>query len=210
MTLVEHSKQLISIFEQKIKDKINEVLEKYGLEAPYFLYVGRLEKKKNTPALIEALAMLKESYPEIKEKMVLIGDASFGYDEVKYVIEEFNLNNEVIMPGWVAEEDMPFIFNSASAFIFPSKHEGFGIPILQALACGVPTAVSDIPVFKEVAGDAVLYFNQNDKKSISEAMARIILNKDLRTELVNNGLNRVQDFNWEKCARETLKEILDT
>jgi glycosyltransferase involved in cell wall biosynthesis len=160
--------------------------------------------------LIEALAMLKESYPEIKEKMVLIGDASFGYDEVKYVIEEFNLNNEVIMPGWVAEEDMPFIFNSASAFIFPSKHEGFGIPILQALACGVPTAVSDIPVFKEVAGDAVLYFNQNDKKSISEAMARIILNKDLRTELVNNGLNRVQDFNWEKCARETLKEILDT
>jgi glycosyltransferase involved in cell wall biosynthesis len=192
------------------QDKINEVLEKYGLEAPYFLYVGRLEKKKNTPALIEALAMLKESYPEIKEKMVLIGDASFGYDEVKYVIEEFNLNNEVIMPGWVAEEDMPFIFNSASAFIFPSKHEGFGIPILQALACGVPTAVSDIPVFKEVAGDAVLYFNQNDKKSISEAMARIILNKDLRTELVNNGLNRVQDFNWEKCARETLKEILDT
>ncbi|MFA6513750.1 MAG: glycosyltransferase family 1 protein [Patescibacteria group bacterium] len=192
------------------QDKIDEVLRKYGLESPYFLYVGRLEKKKNTPALIEALSMLKESYPDIKEKMVLIGDASFGYDEVKYVIEEFNLNNEVLMPGWVAEKDMPFLFNGASAFIFPSKHEGFGIPILQALACGVPTAVSDIPVFEEVAADAVLYFNHNDKKSISEAMARLIIDKKLSAELVAKGLKQVQNFSWEKCARETLAEILNT
>jgi glycosyltransferase involved in cell wall biosynthesis len=192
------------------QDKIDAVLDKYGIESPYFLYVGRLEKKKNTPDLIEALAILRENHPEIKEKMVLIGDASFGYDEVKYVIEEFNLNYEVLMPGWVAEEDMPFIYNGASAFIFPSKHEGFGIPILQAMACGVPTAASNIQVFKEVAGEAVLYFNHHDKKDISEAMAKLILDNNLRIELVNKGLKRVQDFNWEKCARETLREILNT
>ncbi|MFA6416984.1 MAG: glycosyltransferase family 1 protein [Patescibacteria group bacterium] len=192
------------------QEKIKAKLEKYNLEQPYFLYVGRLEKKKNTPALIEALSIMHDSHPEIKEKLVLIGDASFGYDEVKYVIEEFNLNNEVLMPGWVAEEDMPCIFNGASAFIFPSKHEGFGIPILQAMACGLPVACSDIPVFKEVAADAVLYFNHEDKKAIAEAMAKIINNRELHQELIKKGLERAQNFSWQKCAEETLKEILST
>lgn len=190
-------------------EKIKEKLEKYSIESPYFLYVGRLEKKKNIPALIEALSILRDSHPEIKEKMVLIGDASFGYDEVKYVIEEFNLNYDVLMPGWVDEEDLPYLFNGASAFIFPSKHEGFGIPILQAMACGVPVAASDIPVFKEVAGDAILYFNHQDKKAMAEAMAEIINNVELHKELTEKGLERVKNFSWKRCAEETLKEILN-
>jgi len=188
-------------------EKINEILKKYDLEPPFFLYVGRLEKKKNTPALIEALAILRENHPELKHKLVLIGDASFGYDEVKYVIEEFNLNTEVIMPGWVAEEDLPYIFNGASAFVFPSKHEGFGIPLLQALACGLPTAAADLPVFREVAGDAVLYFDQNDKRDIATALEKIASDNDLRRQLKAKGLAQVVQFSWDKCAQETLKEL---
>jgi len=188
-------------------EKIREVLDKYGLEAPYFLYVGRLEKKKNTPALIEALAILKENNPDIKEKLVLIGDASFGYDEVKYVIEQFDLNNEVIMPGWVDEEDLPYIFSGAKAFIFPSKHEGFGIPVIQSLACGLPTAVSDIPVLREIADGAVLFFNQTDKRAIAEAMKQIVVDANLRHKLKVKGLEKAQEFSWKKCAQETLREI---
>ncbi len=184
---------------------VNEVLEKYGLSQSYFLYVGRLEKKKNTPMLIEALALLRENYPAIKEKLVLAGDASFGYDEVRYAIEEFNLNSDVFMTGWVPEEDLPYIFNGASAFIFPSKHEGFGIPVIQALACGLPTAVSNLPVLREVAGDAVLYFDQNDKRSLAQALVEIISDKDKRRLLRHKGLVRARQFSWEKCARETLK-----
>ncbi len=189
------------------QEKIDQVLNKYSLEKPYFLYVGRLEKKKNTPALIEALSILRENYPEIKEKMLLIGDASFGYDEVKYVIEEFDLNNDVIMPGWIAEEDMPYIYSGASAFIFPTKYEGFGIPILQSMACGIPTAVSDIPVLKEVADNSVLYFDHNDKRAIAEAMSEIIKNQELREKLRKSGLERVKQFSWYKCAQDTLREI---
>lgn len=188
-------------------EKTQEILNKYGLEAPYFLYAGRLDKKKNTPALVEALAILRESQPQIKEKLVLIGNAGYGYDEVKYVIEEFALESEVFMPGWVSEEDLPYIFAAASAFVFPSKHEGFGIPILQSLACGVPAAVSDIPVLREVAADAVLYFDQNDKQAIALAMAKIINDQELRTELRAKGLARAREFSWEKCARETLREL---
>jgi len=188
-------------------EKHQEILSRYGLEAPYFLYVGRLEKKKNTPALVEAFAIFKENNPESKTKLVLIGDASFGYDEVKYAIEEFDLEDQVILPGWVQEEDLPYIFRSAQAFVFPSRHEGFGIPILQAFACGVPTAVSDIPVFHEVAGDAVIYFDQNDKRSIAAALTKISTDEALRRELRAKGLARVHEFSWRKCAAETLKLI---
>jgi glycosyltransferase involved in cell wall biosynthesis len=185
-------------------EKTKEILEKYGLETPYFLYVGRLEKKKNTLSLVEALALLRENQPQLKAKLVLIGDAGFGYDEIKYIIEDFNLENDVLMPGWASEEDLPYIFNAAAAFIFPSKHEGFGIPVLQALACGIPTAVSDIPVFREIAGDAVLYFNQNDKRAIAAAMFRIVSDEKLREELKRKGCERVKNFSWEKCATQTL------
>ncbi len=193
-----------------IKDEAERtkiILEKYGIETPFFLYVGRLEKKKNTPALIEALAILREDNPEVKEKLVLIGNASFGFDEVKYVIEEFDLNNDVYMPGWVSEEDLPYIYNAASAFIFPTKHEGFGIPILESMACGLPTAASDIPVLREIAADAILYFDQNDKRAIATAMANIIKDTNLRQELINKGLAQSKKFSWLKCAEETLKEI---
>lgn len=189
------------------QERIDSVLEKYGIVKPFFLYVGRLEKKKNTPALIEALAILRENYPGIKEKLVLIGNASFGFDEVKYVIEEFDLNNDVYMPGWVSEEDLPYIYNAASAFVFPTKHEGFGIPILESLACGLPTIASDLPVLREIAGDAVLYFNQNEKYEIAAAMARIVVDENLRQALKAKGLIQSQKFSWRQCAEETLKEI---
>jgi len=188
-------------------EKMQAVLEKYNITAPFFLYVGRLEKKKNTPALIEALALLRENNLEIKEKLVLIGNASFGFDEVKYAIEEFNLNNDVFIPGWVSEEDLPYIYNAASAFVFPTKHEGFGIPILESLACGLPTIASDIPVLREIADDAVLYFNQNDKREIAEAMAKIVNDKALREELRTKGLAQSSKFSWRRSAEETLKVI---
>ncbi|MFA5184318.1 MAG: glycosyltransferase family 1 protein [Patescibacteria group bacterium] len=188
-------------------DRTREVLEKYDLAAPYLLYVGRLEKKKNIPALVEAFALFKEEHPDQAVKLLLIGDAGYGYDEVKYIIQEFDLNRQIYLPGWVEEEDLPYIFNAAQAFIFPSKHEGFGIPVLQALACGAPAAVSDIPVLREVAADAALYFNQNDTRAIAAAIDKILNDEDLRQALRAKGLARVEEFSWRRCAQETLKLI---
>lgn len=189
------------------KAKIKMVLDKYGLEGDYFLYVGRLEKKKNISALIEAFAIMRENNKEIKTKLVLIGHAGFGYDELKYVIEEFNLNNDVIMLGWVEEADMTYIYNAAKAFVFPSRHEGFGIPVIQSLACGVPTVVSDIPVLREVAEDAVLYFDKDDKYDMAAKLKQIVVDEDLRRNLIKKGLERAKNFSWKKCAAETLKAI---
>ncbi|HNX10939.1 MAG TPA: glycosyltransferase family 1 protein [bacterium] len=187
------------------QEKINAVAAKYGLDFPYLLYVGRLEKKKNIPLLVEAFALLKERHPEIKEKLVLVGQASFGYDEIKYIVEEYNLNKEVIMPGWIEEEDLPYLHNRASAFVFPSRHEGFGIPVIQALACGLPTAVSDLPVMREVVAEAAIYFDKDDKEDMTQKLYTLLSDKSLRQELRAKGLSRASQFSWEKCARETLK-----
>lgn len=191
------------------QEEINSVLLKYDLQKPFFLYVGRLEKKKNTPALIEALSILRENYPEVRERLVLIGDASFGYDEVKFMIEEFDLGRDVIMPGWVEEQDMPYIFNAATAFIFPTKYEGFGIPVLQSMACGLPIALSNIEVLQEVANEAAIYFDHHNSCSIALAMKSLTSEENLRQELISKGLERVKEFDFEKCARKTLAVLLE-
>jgi len=182
-----------------------DCLNKYGLQEPFFLYVGRLEKKKNTHTLVEAFAIYKEVHPESCLQLVLIGNAGYGYDEIKYIIEEYNLGKLVIMPGWIPEEDMSFIFSAATAFVFPTLHEGFGIPVIQAMACSLPTLVSDIPVLREIADDASMFFNPHDRIDLANAMNEIVVNEDLRQQLKAKGLKRAAQFSWDKSAQETLK-----
>lgn len=191
--------------EEKLKVKM--VCEKYGLKTPYIFYLGRLEKKKNTVALIEAFSIMRSEHKGLKHKLVLIGDASFGYDQIKYAIEDFRLDGEVVMPGWIDERDMPYIFSGADAFIFPSLYEGFGIPILESFNCGVPVAASNIASIPEIAGDAALFFNPLDTKDMANVMKQILTDDNLRGELIKNGLKRCQDFSWDKCAAETLEQL---
>lgn len=189
-------------------EKVKTVLASYDLVQPYFLYVGRLEKKKNISQLIDSFAMMRENHPELQEaRLVLVGNAGYGFDEIKYQIEQFNLNSRVIMPGWISETDMPYVYNGARAFVFPSRHEGFGIPVLQSMGCGLPAAVSDLDVLREVAGESALYFNPLDRASLAVAMARVFQDEELRDRLKKNGLERARQFSWEKCARETLKVL---
>lgn len=190
------------------KKKEEEVLLKYGLKKPYYLYVGRLEKKKNTPYLLEAFSLLKEEYPNWPLRLALVGSASFGYDEVKYVIEDYNLSSQVDMPGWIAEEDMPYVYNAALAFIFPTRHEGFGIPVIEAMACNTATAVSDLEVLREVAKEASLFFDYNEPEKIAMTLIDLYKDEDLRKDLQTKGLKRVENFSWEKSAKKTLDLIL--
>ncbi|MDO8592326.1 MAG: glycosyltransferase family 1 protein [bacterium] len=191
---------------QPIADRrrISQVLGKYGVSAPYIFYVGRLEKKKNTARLIHAFSLMRERNKSLKHRLVLVGNAGLGFDEVKYMIEEFDLNNEVIITGWVPEEDLPYLYNGASLFVFPSLYEGFGIPLLEAMACGAPIVASNIPALTEVAGDAAMFFNPHDNNDMAEKMARVLLDKNLAAGLIARGRERTKNFSLKKCARETL------
>jgi len=188
--------------------EINDIAKKYGIKSPYFLYIGRIEKKKNIAALVEAFAIMRDNVDDKNIKLVLIGSASYGFDEVNYMIREFGLEHDVIICGWVKEEDLPAIYGGALAFVFPSVYEGFGIPLLQAMSCGVPIVASNVSSIPEVVGEAGLLFNPSYVKSIAEAMEEIFNNKELREKLILLGKERVKNFSWRKSAEETLKEIV--
>ena len=186
------------------QNKINDLLIKYGIEQPYLLYVGRIEKKKNIPLLIEAFAIMRDNNKNLKHNLVLAGDASYGYDEVNYMIREFGLRAKVRMPGWVEEEDMPYLYNGADAFVFPSNYEGFGIPLLQAMASGLPIIASNVASIPEVVGEAALLFDPEYALSISKAMETILTDESLRKKLSAKGREQIAKFSWRKCAEETL------
>ncbi len=190
------------------KDKIREVLNKYDIDSPYFFYIGRLEKKKNIPYLIEAFALFKENNKNLNYKLVLVGDAGYCYDEINCLIHQYRLIDDVIMPGWIKEEDIPYLYNGAEAFIFPSLYEGFGIPLLQAMACEVPILASNIEPIKEVVKDAALLFDPKNINSITQAINKIIFDKQLKNNLTKKGAEIVKGYSWEKSAKETLKVLL--
>jgi glycosyltransferase involved in cell wall biosynthesis len=188
-------------------EKKRQQLYKYGIEAPFIFYVGRLERKKNLTGLLEAFELMIERNKDIKHKLVLAGDASFGYDEIKYMINQYNLDDRVRKTGWIEEDDLPLIYNSADAFVYPSLHQEFGIALLQAMACGIPIAASNAASIPEVAGDAAIYFNPNDVDSISNSLELICTDSDLRKRLVEKGEQRVKNFSWEISAGRTLELI---
>jgi len=189
------------------QEEIKNVLFSYGLNNPYFLYVGRIEKKKNISLLIKAFSIYKERNKDSEEKLILVGNIGFGYDEIKYMISEYDLFNDIVMLGWIDEKDMPYIFSGAKAFVFPSLYEGFGIPILQAMACGVPVIASDIDVLREVGGDSPLFFNPRDENDLCSKMELVIKDEEMTKKMVSNGFARSKNFSWRKCAEETLREI---
>jgi len=188
-------------------DKLKLVLSSYGIETPYLFYVGRLEKKKNTSNLIHALAILKQEHPDIKHKLVLSGTASFGFDEIKYSISEFGLDHDVIITGWIKEMDMPYIFKGADCFVFPTNYEGFGIPLLEAMGTMTAIAASDILPVREVVGEAALLFNPDDVSDIASKLYQLLSSPELRRHYSHLGLERVKNYNWDKCAQETLAII---
>lgn len=189
------------------EEKIKQILNKYDIETPYIFYAGRLEKKKNTARLVEAFAIMKKKNKNIKHKLVLAGNAGFGFDEVKYVINEFDIEEDVIITGWIPESDMPYIYNGADMFVFPSIYEGFGIPLLEAMSCGTPIAASNAASIPEVVHDAALLFNPEDKDDMAEKMAKILLDKQFAEKLADKGFSEVKKFSLEKCAKETLELI---
>ena len=191
------------------KEEINQVLKKYKIptDCKYLFYVGRLEEKKNTPGLVKAFGKFTRDNINQNIKLVLAGSPGHNYEEIKKLINEYNISSDVIETGWVEESDLPYLYNGSIAFVFPSFYEGFGLPLLEAMSCGTPIIASNIASIPEVVQGSALLFDPNNPEDIKRAMQDIIGSDNKRNELIIKGFERVKDFSWEKCARETLEEI---
>lgn len=186
-------------------DESQAVITRYGIKSPYIFYIGRLDKKKNITTLIEGFAHFKQRQgSQFKHQLCLVGDASFGFDEVKYTIDQYNLTNDIVMTGWVREEDIPHMFARADVFVFPSNYEGFGIPLLQAMATDTPIIASKAASIPEVVGEAGLLFDPKNPEEIAACLEQITTNQTLRQQLIQAGRERIKYFSWERSAHELI------
>ncbi len=187
---------------RKIDDVDKLVLDKYKITRPYILYIGRIEKKKNVANMIHSLALVKDKHPDLR--LVLAGGSGFDFEAVKQIITDLKLENEIIIPGYIDETDLPQVIASAEVFLFPTLYEGFGLPILQAMACETPVVTSDMDPHREVAGGATLLTDPKDAQAIADSINSILENDSLRQKLVQKGIARVKDFSWTKTAESIL------
>jgi glycosyltransferase involved in cell wall biosynthesis len=180
-----------------------QVSARIGLDHPYLLYVARLEHPgKNHVALLEAYARLRSD--GIRHKLVLAGPRWNGAEAIDAAVARLGLADHVFFTGFVAGDELPGLYAGASVFVFPSLYEGFGIPLLEAMACGTPACVANTSSLPEVAGDAALLFDPRDPGDIADAMHRLLTDDVLRARLRTRGLQRCAEFTWERSAQGVL------
>lgn len=178
------------------------VLDRRQIRRPYLLYVGTIEPRKNLLTLIRAYDELLRATPH-RPQLVLAGGRGWLCDEVFKLVEDLKLQDQVRFTGYVADEDLPAIYSGTEAFVYPSFYEGFGLPPLEAMACGAPVIASDVSSLPEVVGKAGLTHDPNDTRALTEAMANLLGDETAREHFKREGFKQASQFSWERAARET-------
>ena len=191
--------------------RLEEVRARYGLSDRYLLYVGTLHPRKNLVRLVQAFAGLRDAaVSDLGDlQLVLAGQKGWLYEEIFAEVRRQGQQERVVLTGYVPDDDLPLLLGGALAFVFPSLYEGFGLPVLEAMACGTPVVCSNTSSLPEVAGDAALLVDPLDVSDMTAAMVRLLTDGDLRQSLIESGFQRVQQFSWRRCARETLRVLED-
>ncbi|MDO8529362.1 MAG: glycosyltransferase family 1 protein [bacterium] len=182
-----------------------------GQNTKYILYVGALQPRKNLEVLIEAFDKIKNlsrsNLDRSELKLVLAGGKGWLWGDIIKRIEKSPYRNDIILTGTISFEDLVILYKNAAMFVFPSLYEGFGMPILEAFASKVPVISAKNSSLTEIGGDAALYFNEKDSNDLALKMQTILEDEDLKNELIKKGEKRLQNFSWDKCAKETMEFI---
>ena len=210
LNIPEEKIKVITLASDEIYKPINnkqemkeEIYKKYRINSSFILYVGTVEKRKNVSVLIKAFYKLKTM--KITHKLIIIGKKGWKYNDIFKTIEILNLQKDVILTGYVPKEDLFKFYNLADVFVYPSLYEGFGLPPLEAMACGCPVITSNTSSLPEVVGDAGMMVNPYDVEGLAKAIFEVITDESLRKELSKKSLERAKLFSWRKTAEKTWK-----
>jgi glycosyltransferase involved in cell wall biosynthesis len=194
--------------------RLSATCQKYGLPESYLLYLGGFDQRKNVPTLLKAFAQLaKDSraflvvagrLPEYGLDLAIQAERSDFFPDPRLIVQELGIEERVVFTGWVPEEDKPALYSGARALVFPSLYEGFGLPPLEALACGTPVIASNRGSLPEIVGDGGLLLEPDDVEGLAGAMEKLLNDESLWGDLREKGLAHAARFSWEKTARETL------
>jgi glycosyltransferase involved in cell wall biosynthesis len=183
--------------------RFREVREKYLLPDPFILYVGLVEPRKNLPALIRAYRELVDK--GLAHDLVVVGRFGWMSEGIIEQVERLNLSKRIRFTGYIPQEDLPWVYNLSDLFVYPTRYEGFGFPVLEALACGVPVITTNVASLPEIIGEAGLLVPPDDDEALANMMANVLSNPDVRSDLAAKGPVRARQFSWELTAKETLK-----
>jgi glycosyltransferase involved in cell wall biosynthesis len=186
---------------------LGRIRARYNLQLPYYLYLGTLQPRKNLVRLVQAFGRFVQG-SGTEQNLVLAGKKGWHYDEIETQIHALGLEDRIILTGYVADLDLASLLSGALAFVFPSLYEGFGFPVLEAMACGTPVICSNTSSLPEIAGDAAILVDPLDVDALAAAMHRVAHNEGLRQSLIERGFQQMQSFSWERCAKEVMQVLV--
>jgi glycosyltransferase involved in cell wall biosynthesis len=185
------------------------ILERYQIHYPYLLYAGTIRRHKNIPRLVEAFAVVRDqlsAHPVYQDlRLVIIGDNISRYPAVRQAVIKSRVEQAVRFLGFVPFDTLRCFYERAAAFVFPSRYEGFGLPPLEAMACGTPVVASNVSSLPEVTGDAALQINPENVFDIARGIREVLLDEELRARLIRRGREQAARFSWTFTARQVLE-----
>lgn len=191
------------IFSPQDENKISLVKRKYKIENDYFLFVGSISLRKNILRMLRAYKIFSDKNKKVD--FVLVGDLSYGSQEILDEMLRLNLGSRIKLIGYLKNDDLISLYSGARALVFPSLYEGFGLPVIEAMACGAPVLTSNVASMPEIAGDAGCFVSPEDISGIAEKLFILAEDENARKILREKGLNRAKFFSWAKASEETLK-----
>jgi glycosyltransferase involved in cell wall biosynthesis len=196
-------------FEKKINfSEKKQLLEKYGLkEKRFLLYVGAIQPRKNIETLIKAFEIIKEKNSHQDLKLVLVGQKAWKPEKTIWRINSSKQSQNIIQTGGISFENLKILYKTAGVFALPSLYEGFGLPILEAFASGVPVVAAKNSSLEEISGNGALLFPATDEIKLTENILKIIESNKTRNTLTKNAQKIAGEYSWEKCAQKTLNII---
>ena len=191
-------------FKRREDEQVVELRKQLGIEHDFILFVGTIEPRKNLRLLVEAFGQLLRTTP-LSPKLVIEGGSGWLMDDFASFIRQQGLDERVCLTGYLEDEDLCALYSTCSAFVYPSLYEGFGLPPLEAMACGAPVITSRIPSLMETVGDAARLVDPNNARDLTEAMAEMLNDEKMRGYYAEAGRVQVKKFSWEQTAKKTLE-----
>jgi glycosyltransferase involved in cell wall biosynthesis len=195
-------------FSERPSPAVTSILDRYQINYPFLLYAGRTNPRKNIPRLVEAFSVVRgalQTDPVYQDlRLIIIGDEISKHPRARRAVIQSRVENAVRFLGFVPIETLRVFYQAAAAFVFPSLYEGFGMPPLEAMACGTPVVTSNVSSLPEVVGEAAVIVNPENVFDIARGIREVLADQDLRTRLVRRGFEQVKQFSWERAAAQVL------
>jgi glycosyltransferase involved in cell wall biosynthesis len=193
-------------------EQLVAIKKKYKLPENFVLYLGGYDIRKNISALLHAFtwvsATLQDNYPLVLAGQLPKVETSLFPDPLR-IARELGIEKYIVTPGWIAEEDKPLLYSAATVFVYPSRYEGFGLPVLEAMACGTPVVTTDAASLPELAGPAAFQLDPRDTKHMAAPIIRLCTEENSNDEMIERGFDQVEKFSWTRTATETLEAYRD-